>query len=61
MLTTVEVLAPDGETLLRLDGETLAAATQPLLGAGPISEVPASGMVAVVMDVVVPPAGRWSA
>jgi hypothetical protein len=54
-LTAIEVVAADGETLLRLDGKALATATQPLLGMGPTAEIPASGTVAVVMDVAVPP------
>jgi hypothetical protein len=54
-LTAIEVLAPDGDTLLRLDGDALADATQPLLGAGPAHEIPASGTVAIVVDVRVPP------
>jgi hypothetical protein len=54
-LTSIAVSAPDGETLLRLDGEALAAVTQFLLGKTPAAEIPASGTVAVVMDVTVPP------
>lgn len=53
-LTSITVAAPDGETLLTLDGEALVAATQPLLGKKPMPEIPASGTVAVVMDVKVP-------
>jgi hypothetical protein len=54
-LTTIAVTAPDGETLLRLEGEPLVTATQPLLGRTPTVAIPASGAVAVVMDVTVPP------
>jgi hypothetical protein len=54
-LTSIAVTAPDGETLLRLDGDALATATQPLLGRTPMAEIPASGAVAVVMDVTIPP------
>jgi hypothetical protein len=54
-LSSVEVLAPDGERLLRLAGEDLVAATQPLLAGTPTQAIPASGTVAVVMDVRVPP------
>jgi hypothetical protein len=54
-LTSIQVVAPDGEALLRLDGDALAEATQPLLGAGPTAEIPGSGTVAVIVDVPVPP------
>jgi hypothetical protein len=54
-LTSIAVTAPDGETLLRLEGEPLVTATQPLLGRTPTATIPASGAVAVVMDVVIPP------
>jgi hypothetical protein len=54
-LTAIEVLAPDGETLLRLEGNALVQATQPLLSQEPTEEIPASSTVAIVMDVVVPP------
>lgn len=53
-LTAIEVIAPDGETVLRLDGDALVTVTQPLLGQSPVKEIPASGTVGVVMDVVVP-------
>jgi Peptidase family M23 len=54
-LTSIAVTAPDGETLLRLEGDALVTATQPLIGRTPTAEIPASGTVAVVMDVTVPP------
>lgn len=54
-LTSITVTAPDGETLLRLDGDALVTATQPLIGKTPTAEIPASGAAAVVMDVTVPP------
>jgi hypothetical protein len=54
-LTSIAVTAPDGETLLRLEGDALVTATQPLLGRKPTAEIPASGTVAVVVDVAVPP------
>jgi len=50
----VAVAAPDGTVLRRLAGDELVAATQPLLGATPTTAIPASGTVAVVVDVVVP-------
>jgi hypothetical protein len=54
-LTSIAVTAPDGETLLRLEGDALVTATQPLLGRTPMAEIAASGAVAVVMDVTIPP------
>jgi hypothetical protein len=54
-LTAIAVTAPDGETLLRLDGDDLVTETQPLLGRAPTAAIPASGAVAVVIDVTVPP------
>ncbi len=54
-LTSLEVLgAEDGRSLLRLEGDALAAVTQPLLGRTPTPQVPASGTVAVVIDLVLP-------
>jgi len=53
-LTAIAVAAPSGETLLRLEGDALVTATQPLLGRTPMAEIPASGTVAVVMDVTIP-------
>lgn len=56
-LVSVDVVAADGRQLLRLDGDALAAVMQQLahVSAPPIAVVPVSGVVAVVMDVVVPP------
>jgi hypothetical protein len=59
-LTAVEVLAsdaPDGPPLLRLEGAALAALTQSVSGGGgpPTAEVPAAGLVATVIDLVVSP------
>jgi hypothetical protein len=59
-LTAVEVVdpdAPDGAPLLRLEGAALAAVTQAVSGGGgpPTAEVPAAGLVATVIDLVVPP------
>jgi hypothetical protein len=54
-LTSIAVTSPDSETLLRLEGDALVTATQPLLGRTPTAAIPASGAVAVVMDVTVPP------
>jgi hypothetical protein len=41
--------------LLRLDGDALAAVTQPVFTGPPTRTVPVAGVVAVVVDVVVPP------
>jgi hypothetical protein len=53
-LTSITALAPDGGTLLHLDGDALVAATQPLLGRIPMSEIPPSGTAAVVVDITLP-------
>lgn len=53
-LTSIMVFSPDGEMLLRLEGDALTAVTQFLLGRTTAAEIPASGTVAVVMDVRVP-------
>jgi hypothetical protein len=53
-LTSIDVVNPDGETLLTLEGDALVIATQPLLGRTPTAAVSPSGTVAVVMDVTVP-------
>ena len=52
-LRSVEVLDVDHRSLLRLDGDKLVAATQPLDGLTPSSTIPASGSVAVVVDLLV--------
>jgi hypothetical protein len=57
-LISVDVVAADGRELLRLEGEALAAVTQPVFfdrDATPIAAVPVGGVVATVLDVVVPP------
>src|SRR3954470_23882360 len=54
-LTAITVTTPEGATLLQLEGDDLITATQPLLGRTPTAAIPASGTVAVVMDVTVPP------
>jgi hypothetical protein len=56
-LVSIEVTAPNGRVLLRLDGDALRAVTQPIFGGAPTREVPVSGAVAVVMDVRVAPGG----
>ena len=54
-ITAIEVLTPDGQSLLRLEGDTLEAMTQPLFGRTPMDVVPQSGALAAMLDVVVPP------
>lgn len=54
-VTAIEVLTPDGQSLLRLTGDALAAMTQPLFGRTPTALVPQSGALAAMLDVVVPP------
>jgi hypothetical protein len=54
-IATIEVLTPDGQSLLRLEGDALEAVTQPLFGRTPMDVVPQSGALVVLLDVVVPP------
>jgi len=54
-ITAIEVLTPDGQSLLRLEGDALETMTQPLFGRTPTDLVPESGAVAALLDVVVPP------
>jgi hypothetical protein len=54
-VTSIDVLTPDGESLLQLAGDSLQAMTRPLLGTTPTDVVPQSGAVAAMIDVVVPP------
>jgi hypothetical protein len=57
-LTSVEVIAPDGRALLRLEGDALAAIIQPVFfnGESPGPEIPVGGVVATVIDLLLPPA-----
>jgi hypothetical protein len=54
-LIAIEVTAPDGRVLLRLEGDALAAETRPIFGGPPTSAIPVSGVVGTVMDVTVAP------
>ena len=54
-LTTVTVLDPTGKELARIDGATLAAATQALLTRTPAPVVNPSASVAISMDVALKP------
>jgi hypothetical protein len=54
-LTAIDVLTPEGRSLLRLEAAALEAVTQPMLGRTPTALVPDSGALAVLLDVVVSP------
>jgi hypothetical protein len=54
-ITSIDVLTPDGQSLLQLTGDSLKAMTRPLIGNTPTDVVPQSGALAAMIDVVVPP------
>jgi hypothetical protein len=54
-LTSVTALGPTGKELATVDGDTLAAATQELFSHQAVAAIPASGAVAVEIDVAVKP------
>jgi hypothetical protein len=54
-ISSIDVLTPEGESLLRLEGDSLKAMTRPLFGSTPTDVVPQAGAVAAIIDVVVPP------
>jgi hypothetical protein len=54
-LSSVTVLDPAGKELMRMDGSTLAAATQTLFSKTPSPVVPASAAVSVDVDLILPP------
>jgi hypothetical protein len=49
-LTAIEVTGPDGSELLRLDGDALAATTQPVIEGKPSAVVPVLGTAATIID-----------
>ncbi len=53
-ITLIEVLGEDAQLLQRLEGNAIAEITQPLIGLGPLKQIPASSTVGVVMDLTVP-------
>jgi hypothetical protein len=53
-LSAVTIIGPDGDELGRVDGATLEAATQTLYSHTPSATIPASGSVAVEVDVSLP-------
>lgn len=54
-ITAIDVLNPEGQSLLRLEGDALRAMTRPLFGITPTDVVPQSGALAAMLDVVVLP------
>jgi hypothetical protein len=54
-LSSVTVLDSVGKELMRMDGDTLAAATQTLFAKIPSPVIPASGAVSVDVDLILPP------
>jgi murein DD-endopeptidase MepM/ murein hydrolase activator NlpD len=54
-LSSVTVLDPAGKELQRIDGDVLAAATQALFSHTPVPATPASGAVAVEVDLALAP------
>ncbi len=54
-LTAVEITGPGGRVVGRIDGATLAAATQGVLEQTPITAIAASGAATVEVDLALPP------
>jgi hypothetical protein len=54
-IAAIDVLDPEGQLLLRLEGDGLESMTRPLFSSTPTNVVPASGAIATMMDVVVRP------
>jgi hypothetical protein len=54
-VTSIEVLAPDGESLLTLDADQVAKFTTPAFTGPGTAVVPPGGALGTVIDVVVPP------
>ena len=54
-LAAVEITGPNGAVLGRIEGATLAAATQGVLEQAPVAAVPASGAATVEIDLALPP------
>ena len=54
-VTSIEVLAPDGASLLKLDDDQVAKFTTPAFTGPPTAVVPPSGALGTVIDIVVPP------
>jgi hypothetical protein len=54
-VTSIEVLVPDGASLLTLDGDQVAKFTTPAFTGPATAVVPPSGALGTVIDIVVPP------
>ena len=54
-LTSVTVLDPAGKKLMRIEGDDLPAATQPLFAHTGSAVIPASAAVSVEVDLILPP------
>ena len=54
-LTAIDVTDAAGKVLVHIDGDILAQATQTLLDEKPTKAIPASGSVAVEVDLILPP------
>jgi hypothetical protein len=54
-LSSITVLNPAGKEHMRIEGAALAAVTQPLFAHTKTTEIPASGAVAVEIDLILPP------
>ena len=54
-LSSVTVLDPAGKELMRIEGDALAAVTQPLFAHTKTTAIPASAAVAVEVDLILAP------
>ena len=54
-VTSIEVLAPDTASLLKLEGDQVAKFTAPAFTGSPTAVIPPSGALGTVIDVAVPP------
>jgi len=54
-LSSVTILDPAGKELMRIEGDALAAVTQPLFAHTETTVIPASAAVAVEVDLILPP------
>ena len=54
-LTSIDISGPGGAVIGRIDGATLAAATQGVLGQTPVAAIPPSGSATIEIDLILPP------
>jgi hypothetical protein len=54
-VTSIEVFAPNGASLLKLEGEQVATFAMPVFSGPPTAVVPPSGSMGTVIDIAVPP------